>query len=94
MELNITGQKIDITPSLKEYINQKIPKLTRHFEKIMWMKIILKVEKNTHIAEAKMHAAGHDFFAQAEKKDMYTSIDGMISKLDAQILKYKNKRNE
>ena len=59
----------------------------------MWIHIILKVEKNKHISEAKMHASGHDFFAQTNAEDMYASIDSMITKLDKQVLKHKQKHN-
>lgn len=91
MEIKITGQKTEISPALKDHIHNKIEKLNRHFEKIIWIHVVLKIEKNKQIAEANMHASGHDFFAQADHHDMYESIDNMIAKLDAQVLKHKDK---
>lgn len=91
MEIKITGQHMEVSPALKEWIKNKTNKLSRHFEQIMWVHVVLKIEKNKQIAEAKMHATGHDFFAQASSDDMYESIDAMITKLNTQVNKYKTK---
>ena len=91
MQLNLTGQHIEITDSLRDHVNNKCEKLTRHFNQMTNVHVILSVEKQRQKAEATIHASGAELFASDESENMYTSIDNLISKLDRQIIKHKDK---
>ena len=91
MQLNITGQHIEVTSSLKAYVKEKIERLERHFDHVTNSHVILKLERNQQIAEATVHVSGLALFARSEKSDMYNAIDQMVAKLDAQIIKHKEK---
>ncbi len=91
MQINITGHHIDITDSLREYVTTKFSKLTRHFDHVTNIHVILSVEKQEQKADATVHVSGADLFAQHKSEDMYASIDGLIDKLDRQIIKHKEK---
>ena len=91
MQLNLTGQHIEITDSLRDHVNNKCEKLTRHFNKMTNVHVILSVEKQRQKAEATIHVSGAELFASDESENMYTSIDNLIAKLDRQIIKYKDK---
>lgn len=47
MQLNLTGQHVEITPPLREFVNGKFAKLEHYFEHINQVYIVLKVEKVT-----------------------------------------------
>jgi putative sigma-54 modulation protein len=51
------------------------------------------VEKLVQKAEATVHIAGKDLFAQADSEDMYAAIDALADKLDRQLIKHKEKRS-
>ncbi|MFT2091868.1 ribosome hibernation promoting factor [Paraglaciecola sp. 2405UD69-4] len=91
MQINLTGHHVDITDSLKNYVDTKFTKLERHFDHINNVHVILNVEKLTQKAEATLHLSGTEVFATSEHSDMYAAIDGLIDKLDRQVLKYKEK---
>lgn len=91
MQINITGHHIDVTDALRDYVSEKMDKLTRHFDHVTNAHVILTVEKQNQKAEATVHASGTDLFAQHTSEDMYASIDGLIDKLDRQIIKHKEK---
>ncbi|SIO02320.1 putative sigma-54 modulation protein [Sulfurivirga caldicuralii] len=91
MQLEITGHHIDVTDALRDHIKSKLEKIKRHFDQVMRVHVILDSERAFKIAEATVHVAGHDFFAKDEKDDMYAAIDGMVDKLDRQIVKHKEK---
>ena len=91
MNLNLTGNHVDITPPMREYVLSKIDKITRHFDHVIDIKVILSVEKLKQKAEATIHVRGKDIFVEADGPDMYASIDSLVDKLDRQILKYKEK---
>ncbi len=91
MQVNLTGHHVEITAALKDYLNSKLTRIERHFESVTSINCILTVEKNRHKAEAKVNVAGGTLFAENEEDDMYAAIDGMIDKLDRQIVKHKEK---
>jgi putative sigma-54 modulation protein len=91
MQLSVTGQQIDVTDSLREYVSSKIDKIERHFDLVSDVHCILKVEKLRHTAEATVNVNGGMIFADSTEEDMYAAIDGLVDKLDRQVRKYKEK---
>lgn len=91
MQINITGHHIDITEALRDYVTEKMQKLTRHFDHVTIAHTILTVDKQGQKAEATVHVSGKDLFAEHTTEDMYASIDGLVDKLDRQIIKHKEK---
>ncbi|AOW76799.1 hypothetical protein A3Q34_07990 [Colwellia sp. PAMC 20917] len=94
MQINLSGHHVDITEALRENVTIKMAKLSRHFDHINNVHVVLTVEKSNQIAEATVHVSGSDLHAKAENADMYASIDSLVVKLDRQILKYKGKTNQ
>lgn len=91
MQINLTGHHIEITDSLREYVNTKFAKLERHFDHINNVHVVLTVEKLDQKAESTVHLSGTEVHASAINADMYAAIDSLVDKLDRQILKYKGK---
>ena len=91
MQINLTGHHIDITDSLRSYVDNKFERLQRHFENITNVHVILTVEKERQKAEATLHVNRGNLFADDEKEDMYAAIDGLVDKLDRQLKKHKEK---
>ncbi len=91
MQINLTGHHVEVTSSLREYVNTKFAKLERHFDHINNVHVVLTVEKLDQKAEASIHLKGSEIHASAVNADMYNSIDTLVDKLDRQVLKYKGK---
>ncbi|MBR9866250.1 ribosome hibernation promoting factor [uncultured Amphritea sp.] len=91
MQINITGHHVELTDSLNDYVQSKFEKLERHFDNITNAQVTLSVEKTRQKAEGDVHVAGGQLFASDEQEDMYAAIDGLIDKLDRQIIKHKEK---
>ena len=91
MQLTLTGHHIDITPALREFVQNKLGRLERHFDNVTDIHCILTVEKLMHKAEATARLAGGTIHADAKSEDMYAAIDGLIDKLDRQAKKFKEK---
>ena len=91
MQITITGHHLDITDSLRDYVNSKLARLERHFDQVTNIDVILSVEKLRQMAEATVPVNGSKLFANAEDQDMYAVIDALVDKLDRQILKRKEK---
>lgn len=91
MQINITGHHVELTEALSGYVHNKFEKLERHFDSITNVQVTLSIEKQRQKAEADMHVSGGQLFATSEQDDMYAAIDGLIDKLDRQIIKHKEK---
>ncbi|WP_218310196.1 ribosome hibernation promoting factor [Alteromonas antoniana] len=91
MQINLTGHHVEITDSLRSYVDTKFSKLERHFDHISNVHVILNVEKLNQKAEATVHLSGAEVFASSENTDMYAAIDSMVDKLDRQVIKHKEK---
>jgi putative sigma-54 modulation protein len=91
MQINLTGHHVEVTTSLRDYVDTKFAKLERHFDHINNVYVVLTVEKLNQKAEATVHLHGSEVHASSVNSDMYASIDTLVDKLDRQVLKYKGK---
>lgn len=91
MQITVSGHHVDVTPALRDYVNNKLTRLQRHFDNITNTEITLTVEKLVQKAEGTVHVAGADLFAASESEDMYAAIDLLADKLDRQLIKHKEK---
>lgn len=91
MNLNITGHHLEITPAIRDYIHAKLERVTRHFDHVIDVNVILTVEKLVQKVEANIHISGKDIFAESGDNDMYAAIDSLADKLDRLVLKHKEK---
>ncbi len=91
MQLNLTGHHIDITESLRNYVDDKMERIERHFDKVTNTHVILTVENVRHKAEATINMRGNNVFAESTESNMYAAIDSLVDKLDRQVKKHKEK---
>ena len=91
MNLHLTGHHLEVTPALREYIQNKLTKVSNHFDHMIDVKVTLTVEKLAQTIEATIHVPGADLHAESSDADMYSAIDLLADKLDRQVLKHKEK---
>ena len=91
MRLNLTGNHLDITPAIRDYVVAKLGRVTRHFDHVIDVNVVLSVQKLRQKVEVNLHARGKDIHVEAVAADMYAAIDALADKLDRQVLKHKEK---
>lgn len=97
MQVNITGKNLEVSDSLRGYVEKKINRLDRHLPNINDARIELSVE-NARAAEdrqvAQMTVRTKQAILRAEERsgDMFASIDAVMDKMQRQIDHYKGKR--
>ncbi|MDH4392481.1 MAG: ribosome-associated translation inhibitor RaiA [Aquabacterium sp.] len=96
MNLTISGHHLDVTPALREYVLTKLDRVTRHFDQVVDISVLLTVEKlkekeRRQKAEVTLHAKGKDIFVEQSHEDLYAAIDQLMDKLDRQVCKHKDK---
>lgn len=94
MQLNVTGHHVDVTASMKGYVEKKLDRIVRHSDHIIDVHCILTVEKQRHKAEAKVLLNGAMVYADAVDMDMYAAIDALADKLDRRVKKHKEKLSD
>jgi len=93
MNLNLSGHHLEITPALRSYVEEKLARVTRHFDHVIDAHVVLSVDKLRQKAEVTLHVRGKDIHCASEEQDLYAAIDLVTDKLDRQVLKYKSKRS-
>ena len=91
MKVTISGQDVEITDTLREYVRQKLTRIDRHFGPVTRSHVVLHVARNRHRVETTVHTKGTQWHATAEDKDRYTAIDRVVDKLNRQAIKHKEK---
>jgi putative sigma-54 modulation protein len=94
MNINITGNHIEITPAIKEMTLKKFERIQAHFDHITSAHIIFTANKLAYTVETTLHVPGESMCAKAEAKDMYKALDDMLERLDRQIKKHKEKQKD
>ena len=69
MNLTISGHHLEVTPALRNYVTTKLDRITRHFDQVVDVKVLLTVEKlkekeRRQRAECNIHVKGNDMFAK------------------------------
>ncbi|KTD67519.1 ribosome hibernation-promoting factor, HPF/YfiA family [Legionella shakespearei] len=91
MHINITGHRLDVTPALRAFTEEKFEKLERHFDHITAINVVFDVEKLRQIAEATISVSKGTVHASSESEDMYAAIDTLVDKLNRQLTDHKEK---
>ena len=92
MNLNLTGQGLELTDGLRSRVEEKFSRLDRYSEHITSAHVVLTIKDKRQIAEITVTVAkGKDLHAEATTEDMYLSIDELSGKIERQLLKQKDK---
>jgi putative sigma-54 modulation protein len=94
MNLQLTGHHLEITPALRDYVQNKLTRISNHFDHVIDVKVTMSVEKLAQKVEATLHVPGNDLHAECADENMYSAIDMLTDKLDRQVLKHKEKHGD
>ena len=96
MNLTISGHHIDVTPALRNYVTGKLDRITRHFDQVVDVRVLLTVEnmkekEKRQRAECNIRVKGGDLFAESAHEDLYAAVDGLVDKMDRQVVRHKDR---
>ena len=91
MQLDLSGHHVEITDSMRGYVEKRFERIGRHFEQVLDVHCVLTVEKLRHKAEATLMMRGNKIYADATEPNMYAAIDALADKLDRCVKKHKEK---
>lgn len=96
MNLTISGHHLEVTPAIREYVQNKLERVKRHFDQVIDISVILSVDnfpekEKRQKAEINLRLAGKTVYVESLSQDLYAAIDTLIDKLDRQVMKYKDR---
>lgn len=91
MRIAITGKGMDVSDYLRELAEKKVRKLSRYFRSDTEAHVTMSIERSRHIVEVTIPFDGVVLRGEEATGDMYASIDGVLKKLEKQILKHRTK---
>jgi putative sigma-54 modulation protein len=99
MNLTISGHHLEVTPALREYVVNKLDRVTRHFDQVVDISVLLTVEKQKEKerrqkAEVNLHVKGRDIYVEHSSEDLYAAIDTLMDKLDRQVMRHKDRLHD
>ena len=93
MKYIIRGEKLEVTSSMKDYLEDKVSKLEKFFQNPdnVEIKALLKVKGVSKSIEITLNTISFTLRAEESNPDMYAAIDLVVDKLERLIRKNKNK---
>lgn len=96
MNLTISGHHLEVTPALRSYVSSKIDRITRRFDQVTDIRVLLSVENQKEKdrrqrAECTLSVKGGELHAETAHEDLYAAIDELIDKLERQVSRHKGK---
>ncbi|PWC10066.1 ribosome-associated translation inhibitor RaiA [Brenneria roseae subsp. americana] len=91
MTINITSKQMDITPAIRQHVEDRLSKLDKWQAHLINPHIILSKEPQGFVADATISTPNGPLVASAKHEDMYAAINELIAKLERQLDKVRHK---
>jgi len=96
MNVTINSRDLEVTPAMRKHVEDGMQKIRKHFAHVIDATVFFMIDNTTekalrHTAELTIHLKGRELFAEAQNKDLYHAIDDVVSKLERQVVKHKEK---
>lgn len=94
MNIKVTGKNIEITDSIREYVEKRLERLEKFESKNTDVNVTCSVEREEQIVEMQVNFDGEFIRIEERNPDLYASIDLALDKVERQIRKEKEKRSD
>ena len=92
MEITVRGNKVEITKSMKDYVEEKLGKLDKYMDTSkVKATVLVKIRNYTQKVEVTIPLKSLILRAEEEQEDFYSAVDLVVSKLERQLRKNKAK---
>jgi putative sigma-54 modulation protein len=92
--IHVTFRHVDPSQALKDYVIEKLGKVSKVVDKTFDAHVTLSVEKFRHIAEVFLTGKGITIKAFESTEDLYSAIDLVCDKVERQLKKYREKKKD
>ena len=90
MHVVVSSRHMDLTPAIKAHAEEKAGKLTKYFDRIQEIEVIIMPDGSTISVEIIVNAEHKkEFVATHRHADGYTCINECVDRLERQVSDYK-----
>ena len=93
MRIDVIGKQLDITPAMEEYADAKGAKLSRYYDGVQSVEVVIENPKaEQFLVEFRVDVEKHDtFISRADATDLYEAIDKCVDRMARQLTDFKEK---
>jgi putative sigma-54 modulation protein len=95
MKINVNAVNFAVDKKLVDFINERLGKLEKFYDKVVSSDVFLKVEKTSEkenkVVEVKIHVPGDDFMVKKQCKTFEEAVELSAESLERLLLKRKEK---
>ncbi len=95
MKVNVHAVNFTVDKKLVDFVQERMDKLEKYYDKIVSSDVFLKVEKTSDkenkIVEVKIHVPGDDFLVKKQCKSFEEAVEIAAESLERLLLKRKEK---
>jgi len=88
MQINITGRHIEIPDPIKQYIVEKLSKLSKYGQKIEEARVIFSLERFNHIAEITLNGKRFRITSAEKEEGLRNAFDKSLANMEKQIKRF------
>ncbi len=97
MRLQVKGKNVEVSESVRQYAEKRLGKLEKQLADPTQVELELAMERNpaiadNHVAEATIWTKGPTLRAREAATGWEASIDQLVDKLERQVVRYREKR--
>jgi putative sigma-54 modulation protein len=91
LQITVRGRNVEVSASLRDYVEKKVGKLERQFDTALAAQVMMNVTRDRHTVEVTIPLNGMVLRCEETTGDMYSAVDLVADKLERQVAKYKTR---
>ncbi len=92
MQIKISSKHMTMTPAIESYASKKMEKLSRFFDRIQQIDVVIDKARNGYTIEIITDVEHHEpFVATGDHEDLYAGIDLVVDRAIRQLKDHKSR---
>ncbi len=92
MRIEVSARHMELTDSITEYAEKRAEKLTKYYDRIQQIDVIVDQEEREFVVEMQVHVEHHEaFVGKTKDPDVYACLDAVVDKLARQLTDHKTR---
>ncbi|HOD82896.1 MAG: Ribosome hibernation promoting factor [Planctomycetes bacterium ADurb.Bin126] len=92
MNVTVKSPHMEVTDSIREFVEGKVAKLPKYYDMIQSVDVILDMEADQAVVEIVVSAKRRNTFVATHRaEDLYASVDQCLHKITEQLRRHKDR---
>jgi putative sigma-54 modulation protein len=91
MNIRVTARHTEMGPDLRDYVEQRVQRLARYFDRVDEAHVVLEAEGHRKIADVTVHASRLTVSSEQAAADLRSAFDLAMEKIERQIRRHKER---